>query len=112
MKEDHEKNKEELKCQLEQQLEGYCEDIQKKVSETNEKIKTTIDTIVKAQEEIISKIKAVDDDRKNRMEELHITTTVECQRNKQEVLKKLEERHKEIQTDISDRCLLYTSRCV
>ena len=55
------------------------------------------------QEEIISKIKAVEDDRKNRIGELQIKTTVECQRNKQEVLKKLEERHKEIQNDISDR---------
>ena len=66
--EDHEKNKEELKCQLGQQLEGYYEDIKKKVSETNEKIQTTSETVAKAQEEIISKIKAVEDDGKNRIE--------------------------------------------
>ena len=103
MKEDHEKNKEELKYQLEQQLEGYCEDIKRKVSETNEKIKITSETVAKAQEEILSKIKTVEDDGKNRIEELQIITMVECTRNKQEVFKKLEERHKEIQTDISER---------
>ena len=52
---------------------------------------------------MLSKIKAVEADGKNQIEELHVTTTLECQRNKQEVLKKLEERHKEIQTDISER---------
>ena len=70
LKEDHEKNKEELKHQLEQQLEGYCKDIKRKVSETNEKIKTTSETVAKAQEEILSKIKAVEDVGKNRIEEL------------------------------------------
>ena len=37
------------------------------------------------------------------MTELDQVTTEECQGNKQEVFKKLEERHQEIQIDVNDR---------
>ena len=82
LKDDHEKNKEELK----HQLEGYCEDIKRKVSETNEKIKTTSETVAKAQEGILSKIKAVEDEGRIARDELQLITTTECTRNKQEAV--------------------------
>ena len=57
----------------------------------------------KAQEGILSKIKAVEDEGRIARDELQLITTIECTRNKQEVLKKLEEKHKEIQGDVSER---------
>ena len=71
--------------------------------ELMKKINTTSETVAKAQEEILNQIKPVEDDGKHRIEELQQITTIECTRNKQEVLKRLEEKHKEIQTDVSER---------
>ena len=90
------------------------EEIKQTITETNE-------TVIQVREELISKISDVEDEGKNRIDELQQVTTAECTRTKQEVLKKLEEKQKEIQTDVSERvegvysnlnqvCLLYTSK--
>ena len=50
-----------------------------------------------------NKINHVEEEGIIRVQELQQINTEECTKNKHEVLQKLDERHKEIQTDISER---------
>ena len=75
--------------------------------ERQEEIKQTItktnETVIHVREELSNKINHVEEEGKIRIQELQKIATEECIKNKHEVLQKLKERHKEIQTDISER---------
>ena len=77
------------------QLVECREEIKQTVTETNE-------TVIQVREELTNKISNIEEEGKMRVTELYQITTEECQGNKQEVLKKLEERHQEIQMDVND----------
>ena len=74
--------------------------------------------MLQVREEMNYKIIDVEEEGKLRATEFYQVLTEGCQKNKQEVVKELEERHQEIQIDVNNRvekvytCLLYTSRCV
>ena len=74
------------------------EEIKQTITETNE-------TIVQVREGLVNKISNVEEEGKNRFEELHQITTIECIKNKQEVLKKLEEKQGNTEQQDRERCV-------
>ena len=86
IEEESEKTKEEWK----QQPVECREEIRQTVTETNE-------TIIQVREELKNKISNVEEEGKLRATEFYQVLTEGCQKNKQEVVKELEERHQELQ---------------
>ena len=78
---------------MKQQQVECREEIKQTITETNE-------TVIQVREELNNEISNVKEEGRMRVTELYQVTTEECQRNKQEVLKKLEERHQEIQLSL------------
>ena len=79
------------------QVDTYWrEEIKQTVSETNEKIKETNETVVKVYEEILTKMDVIESASKKRVDELQQVTTAECTKTRQEMLRNLDEKQKEI----------------
>ena len=59
--------------------------------------------MIQVREELNNKISNVEEEGKLRATEFYQVLTEGCQKNKQEVMKELEERHQELQIDVNNR---------
>ena len=103
----NENNKETLQQQFNENIENTKRELMQQLAECREEltqnINETNNAVIQVHENFNNQINLVEEKEKVRIQELYKITTEECTKNKREELQELKERHKEIQTDVSER---------